>query len=55
MQHCPCQRSLLGSLSFAALLSALPCQAQSSDPLELGGVEVTARHVQEDSVEAEQL
>ncbi|WP_437418507.1 TonB-dependent receptor plug domain-containing protein [Stutzerimonas chloritidismutans] len=36
-------------------MSALPCQAQSSDPLELDGVEVTARHVQEDSVEAEQL
>lgn len=55
MQHCPIPLSLLGSLSFAALLSASPCQAQPDQPLELGGTEVTASHVQGDSVEAEQL
>lgn len=55
MQHCSIPLSLLGSLSFAALLSASPCQAQPDQPLELGGTEVTASHVQGDSVEAEQL
>ncbi|WP_256359769.1 TonB-dependent receptor plug domain-containing protein [Stutzerimonas frequens] len=55
MQHCPIPLSLLGSLSFAALLSTSPCQAQPDQPLELGGTEVTASHVQGDSVEAEQL
>ncbi|POH84771.1 TonB-dependent receptor [Stutzerimonas stutzeri] len=55
MQHCPCPRALLGSLSFAALLTTVPCQAQPSAPLELSGTEVTARHVQDDSVESEQL
>jgi len=55
MQHCPCPRALLGSLSLAALLTTVPCQAQPSEPLELSGTEVTARHVQDDSVESEQL
>ncbi len=55
MQHCPCPRAVLGTLSFAALLTAVPCLAQPSEPLELSGTEVTARHVQDDSVETEQL
>ena len=57
MQHCPIPLSLLGSLSFAALMVAMPCQAQAQtkEPLELSGSEVTARHIQGDSVEAEQL
>jgi hemoglobin/transferrin/lactoferrin receptor protein len=57
MQHCPIPLSLLGSLSFAALIVSMPCQAQAQtkEPLELTGSEVIARHVQGDSVEAEQL
>ncbi|MGE6530628.1 TonB-dependent receptor plug domain-containing protein [Pseudomonas sp. NPDC077382] len=57
MQHCPIPLSLLGSLSFAALVGGIPCQvhAQTTEPLELSGSEVTARHVQGDSVEADQL
>lgn len=55
MPHRPIPPSLFGSLSFAALLGAMPCHAQSSEPLELGSSEVTARQVQGDSVEAEQL
>ncbi len=55
MQHCPMRLSLLGSLSFTALLGTMNCQAQGKEPLELSGSEVTARYVQGDSVEAEQL
>ena len=57
MQHCPIPLSILGSLSFAALAGAIPCQvhAQTTEPLELSVSEVTARHVQGDSVEADQL
>ncbi|MCJ0879549.1 TonB-dependent receptor domain-containing protein [Stutzerimonas stutzeri] len=55
MQHCAFRLSLLGSLSFSALLFTITCQAQINEPLELSSSEVTARHEQGDSVDAEQL
>ncbi|MDH0147914.1 TonB-dependent receptor, partial [Stutzerimonas stutzeri] len=55
MQHCAFRLSLLGSLSFSALLFTITCQAQIKEPLELSSSEVTARHEQGDSVDAEQL
>lgn len=51
-RHCPLRLSLLGALSFAALLA----NAQAAEPLELGASEVTAAPLApEERVDAEQL